>query len=405
MAQPTIQAVAQPPPYQATDPLKPPEEHFKKFTKNKRHQNSSSPLHSPAIQKSQKNAFLYQVPTPANVPKHKATRRATAISMPDLSVDETADTSLQPSPLNRASSSSPLSPQTKEKTKSSIFSFMLPKTNDKAVKKPDVQATVNEKPKKLKTVRVLKQPKTPKNKVAKETTKPQAVERHKSNLPQSSNGVVQSVVTAVRAVPLVVNDPPLNDTSLERSLDAPSKRTVQSEQTIQLDKPLEHGIDTPSVESKTPPIPKQRTILNLTSTEHTPSSQIASSKQPQSPSSPSDNEPEDTWNLVAKHRQNTQTMAKVQAAVKPRPPQSTEAQKNPLDSLQMGSRITIEQLQQSKILQQKRQIDMINKPKTMREMKKDQMQRQGEQGHGGQGHGGKEINFTNGKKEDSDTEA
>ncbi|KAJ6646470.1 hypothetical protein Bhyg_01681 [Pseudolycoriella hygida] len=108
------------------------------------------------------------------------------------------------------------------------------------------------------------------------------------------------------------------------------------------------------------PIPKPRVFLKLNGfDDNNRDTEIdKESKQKivvsnlSSPSSPSDTE--DAWNLVAKHRLNTRAITATAISVR---------QKSESDEITSSS------------LLQTKQLEMLNKPKTMREMKREQEQR------------------------------
>lgn len=142
---------------------------------------------------------------------------------------------------------------------------------------------------------------------------------------------------------------------------------------------LNQNISPPSNSNDFVPIPKPRAILKLEGFDDN-NRDMELDKKPKkkvvipalsSPSSPSDTE--DAWNLVAKHRLNTRAITSTAIAVR---------QKSDSDDITNVS------------LLQTKQLEMLNKPKTMREMKREQEQRN-------------EKVFNFGEKEDkeSDTEA
>lgn len=127
------------------------------------------------------------------------------------------------------------------------------------------------------------------------------------------------------------------------------------------------------------PIPKPRAILKLDGfdddnrdKEMKPKKKVALPPALSSPSSPSDTE--DAWNLVAKHRLNTRVITATAISVR---------QKSESDDA-VGQPLTL----------QTKQLEMLNKPKTMREMKREQEQRQD-----------KVFNFGGKDDKESDTEA
>lgn len=126
------------------------------------------------------------------------------------------------------------------------------------------------------------------------------------------------------------------------------------------------------------PVPKPRVILKLEGFDNDEREmEMDKSKKKvvtpviSSPSSPSDNE--DTWNLVAKHRLNTRAITATAISVR----QKSES----------------EETTNSSMLQMK-QLEMLNKPKTMREMKREQEEKRA-----------KFLNFGGKDDKESDTEA
>lgn len=129
------------------------------------------------------------------------------------------------------------------------------------------------------------------------------------------------------------------------------------------------------------PIPKPRAILKLdgfdddnrnTEVNQKPKKKVVLPAL-SSPSSPSDTE--DSWNLVAKHRLNTRAITATAITVRKKS-ESDEA---------AGSAAML----------QAKQLDILQKPKTMREMKREQQQQQQE----------RVFNFGGTGDKDSDTEA
>lgn len=126
------------------------------------------------------------------------------------------------------------------------------------------------------------------------------------------------------------------------------------------------------------PIPKPRVILKLDGFDNdTREMKIDNSKKNvvipviSSPSSPSDTE--DTWNLVAKHRLNTRAITATAISAR---------QKSESEETTSASMLQIKQL------------EMLNKPKTMREMKREQEEKRA-----------KFLNFGENDDKESDTEA
>lgn len=127
------------------------------------------------------------------------------------------------------------------------------------------------------------------------------------------------------------------------------------------------------------PIPKPRVFLKLDGFDDD-TRDIEMDNKPKkkvefpvvsSPSSPSDTE--DAWNLVAKHRLNTRSITATAISVR---------QKSDSDETTNSS------------LLQVKQLEMLNKPKTMREMKREQEERNE-----------KVLNFGGKEDKESDTEA
>lgn len=105
-----------------------------------------------------------------------------------------------------------------------------------------------------------------------------------------------------------------------------------------------------------------------------------------------DSQPEDTWELMAQHRRVTQSMAVAQAAIKNRPQKATQSDEDNEEDKLHRTTMAIE----------------LAKPKTMREMKKAQMERQNKSGPHPFENVEKEFKFdasNNKQKQHSDTEA
>lgn len=173
----------------------------------------------------------------------------------------------------------------------------------------------------------------------------------------------------------------------------PLKVKKKKIKTATQDAPVSNGIksveiinngNNPTITSSTQlsdaaPIPKPRAILKLDGfdddnrdKEMKPKKKVALPPALSSPSSPSDTE--DAWNLVAKHRLNTRAITATAISVR---------QKSESDDA-VGQPLTL----------QTKQLEMLNKPKTMREMKREQEQRQD-----------KIFNFGGKDDKESDTEA
>ncbi|XP_037050546.1 titin-like isoform X2 [Bradysia coprophila] len=126
------------------------------------------------------------------------------------------------------------------------------------------------------------------------------------------------------------------------------------------------------------PIPKPRAILKLDGFDADNRDMELKPKKKvvlpvvSSPSSPSDTE--DAWNMVAKHRLNTRAITATAISVRQKS-ESDDANGHPLTL-------------------QTKQLEMLNKPKTMREMKREQEQRQDQI-----------LNFGGKDDKESDTEA
>lgn len=142
---------------------------------------------------------------------------------------------------------------------------------------------------------------------------------------------------------------------------------------------LSHNISSTSKSNEGAPIPKPRVILKLDGFDDNHRDMEMESKPKKntvvpvlsSPSSPSDTE--DAWNLVAKHRLNTRAITATAISAR---------QKSDSDEPANSSML------------QTKQLEILNKPKTMREMKREQEQRNA-----------KVFNFREKEDKESDTEA
>lgn len=343
------------------------------------------PIKSPTVttetqETSKKNAFLFQVATPTDVPSLKPIRSPSPPSvspkiqpqaspstsrnifsfmlpknsktaqqsepsspfnsMPDLRAEIAPDihsalprnasaSSLAQSPLDGLPAPSTVGQkEVNGRAKSSIFSFLKggnkaeatqPSTEIVAPSKKDTK-------KKMKTIRVLKEPKKP----------PVDVTKIKPALRNPLNRTESVEKSSKPNASVKFAELPSNVSSEDESSD------------------LKNGI---LVDSEPPPVPRQRTILNLEPAISPPP--LRNGRMKVQSSSDDDDAPDDTWNILAQHRMNTQNMVQAQDAAKQRQP----AAKQRADV----------------VVQQQRQIELINKPKTMREMRKDQEERRGKE--------------------------
>lgn len=355
------------------------------------------PIKSPPVttgtqETSKKNAFLFQVATPTAVPSLKpicppspvtnntsespkpqespSTSRSIFsfilpknaknaptspfTSMPDLRAEIQPD--IRSAVSRNASSSSiaqsplaelPTPSDFNGRAKSSIFSFL--KGGNKTEATPPsteiVLAPKKEKKKKMKTIRVLKEPKKP----------PVDVTKIKPALRNPLNRTESVEKSSKQNVSVKFAELPSNVSSEDESSDLANRILVDSE----------------------PPVPRQRTILNLEPAISPPP--VRNGRMKVQSSSDDDDASDDTWNMLAQHRMNTQNMVQAQAAAK---------QRQPAENRRPTADI---------VAQQQRQIELLNKPKTMREMRKDQEERRGKEIRL-EGDGGK-------RNVESDTEA
>lgn len=328
---------------------------------------------------SKKNAFLFQVATPTAIPSLKPPSPVTnnASMSPQIKsqaspstsrsifsfilpkIEKTPPQSEPPSPFTsmpdlraeippdvsrNESASCPLAelpaPSTggqkeiNSRAKSSIFSFLKVGTKTEA-QPPSTEIILppkKESKKKMKTIRVLKEPKKPpvdvtKIKPALRNPLNRSESLEKSSKPNAS----------VKFAELPTNVRFAEASSEDESHDLKMGTLVDGE----------------------PPVPRQRTILNLEPAISPPP--VRNGRTKVQSSSDDDDAPDDTWNMLAQHRMNTQNMVQAQAAAKQRQPAANQRPRADIDA------------------QQQRQIELINKPKTMREMRKDQEDRRGKE--------------------------
>lgn len=338
---------------------------------------------------SKKNAFLFQVATPAAVPNLKPIRPPSPVtynpsispqiqpqasplssrsifsfilpktakappqseqpspftSMPDLRAEVPPDVH-SALPRNASASSLTQSPlavlpasstggqkEVNGRAKSSIFSFLKGGNKTEATP-PSTEIIVppkKETKKKMKTIRVLKEPKKP----AIDVTKIKPALRNPLNRSESVEKSSKPNAS-VKFAELPTNVRFADASSEDESSDVKNGPLVDSE----------------------PPVPRQRTILNLEPAISPPP--VRNGRMKVQSSSDDDDAPDDTWNMLAQHRMNTQNMVQAQAAAKQRQPAANQRPR-------------------ADIAQQQRQIELINKPKTMREMRKDQEEKRGKE--------------------------
>lgn len=382
-----------------------------------------------------KYSFLHQVPTPTELPK-------LAFDFPTKSLPNLNDPSSEPSLKSSQSTHSLIDDQSKPNEKKTLFGYFGLKKGIKT--ENDVSKVKNEKKEKkeppiapkiekpiVKKIRVLKTDNKKENvpkvkaaikneRLAPVNIKSESSRHSETNLTENSTLPHMEIMenrmeidyfhkvkkAKPNRVPIIVKSPKPEMKFEEKpsksevfrheetfsAANGPLKAKKKKTKSVPEDtgivaamKPIEvlskdvNQKQTEFLKLNEPPIPKPRLVLKLDGfDDDTRETQIDNKSKKNvvipvlsSPSSPSDTE--DTWNLVAKHRLNTRAITAT--AISARQKSDSEETKN------------------SSILQMK-QIDMLNKPKTMREMKREQEEK-------------RERMFNFGEKDDkeSDTEA
>lgn len=300
---------------------------------------SVSPKMEPSASPStSRSIFSFIIPKIANTPPQSGPP-SPFTSMPDLRADiapevrsalprNTSASSLAQSPLAELPAPSIVAQkEVNGRAKSSIFSFLKGSNKTEATSTEIVLPPKKETKKKMKTIRVLKEPKKP----------PVDVTKIKPALRNPLNRSESVEKSSKPNVSVKFAELPSNVSSEDESNDMKNVTLVDSE----------------------PPVPRQRTILNLEPAISPPP--IRNGRMQAQSSSDDDDAPGDTWNMLAQHRMNTQTMVQAQAAAKQRQPAVNQRPSADI------------------VAQQQRQIELINKPKTMREMRKDQEERRGKE--------------------------
>lgn len=386
-----------------------------------------------------RNSFLHQVPTPTELPK-------LAFDFPSVSTPNLNDA--QPSNALKLTKSNPalVNDQPKSNEKKSLLEYFGLKVGSKG--ESAVNKTKNEKTEpvvprndkkvgpvapiekqKVKKIRVLKTDKKDKVYKIKAGNEGPATVNAKSTdnarQPERNMKVAQSndlglpneeimenrmeidyfqKIKKAKRVPMIVKSPktevkfedkpPKNEvfrheetfSAANGPLKVKKKKNKSVSQDAGVSKPVEVAAKdvNQNIPSSYPnvvvPIPKPRVFLKLDGSDDDSRDMEADNKQKKkkvvipvvsSPSSPSD--AEDAWNLVAKHRLNTRAITATAISVR---------QKSDSDETTNSSLLQIKQL------------EILNKPKTMREMKREQEERNE-----------KVFNFGGKDDKESDTEA
>lgn len=338
-----------PPPYEETDPMKNVE--TKSVLGAVRRAEAIN--NAKSSNKSKKNAFLYQVPTPVEVPKLKfAIESSTPMLNSDIIEKEIVNFE-QSSPLH-AEEIVQIHDSTDNNKQINGFQVIFGEQTTKI----DEMLPNNNKSKEEKSITLkdgkIKSPKIKKVRVLKNAPKKKEILKHDNDVKLQMKDEKQEVLLKnnnARAVQFdleEIQSVPDGQTTIETIAEIPKPKFKRRKDQVA----AKENIITPIGE---PPIPMPRKHSQLSSNEI--NSNVI--EDPLAIKS-SDNTNDNTWNLVAKHRSNTRAMAAATTQ------QTVQVHRSPNLNNSITSDHDILQLQQ-------RQIDIITKPKTIREMKRQQM--------------------------------